>query len=364
MKVLITGANGFIGKNLLIHLRERKNIEILIHTKEDSLDLLSKKIAESDFIFHLAGINRPIDENEFILGNVDFTKKICKKIEYSGRIIPIVFTSSIQAELDNPYGKSKSAAEVVLQDLSKKTGCPVFIYRLPNVFGKWCRPNYNSVVATFCNNIVQDLPIKVNDPFVQMKLVYVDDVISSFFKVLDSKKFHLVQPEYSLTVGELESILKAFKSSRKTGVVESVGSGLVRALYSTYITYYKPEQFSYPLVKHEDPRGFFAEILKTKDSGQFSFFTAHKGITRGGHYHHSKNEKFLVVKGSARFCFKNLITDEFYELFTSDQLLEVVETIPGWTHDITNIGEEEMLVIIWANEIFDRNLPDTYASKI
>lgn len=368
MKVLVTGANGFIGKNLLVHLREKKIFEIYTHTKNDSLKDLEEKVSAVEFIFHLAGINRPETEAEFTTGNVDLTLALCQAVEASGRKIPVIFSSSTQAAQDNPYGKSKCQAEDALRALSKKIGNPVFIYRLPNVFGKWCRPNYNSVVATFCHNIIHNLPVKINDPKAQMRLVYVDDVIASFIKLTEdtssNEAFQEVQPVYELTVGELEKQLLAFKDSRESLVSERVGVGLVRALYSTYISYFRPEHFSYPLVKHEDPRGMFVEMLKTKDSGQFSFFTAHKGITRGSHYHHSKTEKFLVIKGEARFGFRHIETNESYEIRTSGQSPMIVETIPGWVHDITNVGEEEMVVMLWANEIFDRENPDTIAQKV
>ncbi|SFH99435.1 UDP-2-acetamido-2,6-beta-L-arabino-hexul-4-ose reductase [Collimonas sp. OK307] len=368
MKVLVTGANGFIGKNLLIHLRERKDIEILTFLKADDLQALAEKVAAVDFIFHLAGINRPQTEEEFIEGNVDLTRALCDAVQATGRSVPIVYTSSIQAERGNAYGISKRMAEDALRALGAATGAPTYIYRLPNVFGKWCRPNYNSAVATFCHNIVHDLPIQINDPEAEIQLVYVDDVIADFLRVMDSRpaseECEDVQPVYSITVGDLAEQLRVFKENRKSLVIESVGAGLTRALYSTFITYFTPEQFSYPLIKHEDPRGVFVEMLKTRDSGQFSYFTAHPGITRGGHYHHTKTEKFLVIKGEACFRFRHIDTGASHELRTSASSPEVVETIPGWSHDITNIGEEEMIVMLWANEIFDRQHPDTITYKV
>lgn len=364
MKVLVTGSEGFIGKNLIVHLKEAKNIEVLTFCRGDALSSLDDKIKEADFIFHLAGINRPKEENEFVTGNADLTLALCQSVRNTKRNIPVVYTSSIQAELNNPYGKSKLEAEKHLLNLQKETGSPVHIYRLPNVFGKWAKPNYNSAVATFCYNILNDLPVQVNDANAVINLVYVDDVVAGFMKVLNSGEFKSIEPVYKITVGELKDQIHAFKESKLNHVSERVGTGLVRALYSTYISYFTPQQFNYPLVKHEDPRGVFVEMLKTKDSGQFSFFTAHKGVTRGGHYHHTKTEKFLVIKGEARFCFRHIVTNERYEIFTSGSKPEVVETIPGWTHDITNVGEDEMIVMLWANEIFDREKPDTYASKV
>ncbi|NMM26342.1 MAG: SDR family oxidoreductase [Glaciimonas sp.] len=367
MKVLVTGANGFIGKNLMIHLRERAGTEVFTFLKGDSFQSLVKKVAAADFIFHLAGINRPQTEVEFTEGNANLTHSLCEAVKASGRLIPIVYTSSSQAERDNAYGVSKRQAEDALRALTGTTGGPTYIYRLPNVFGKWCRPNYNSAVATFCHNIVHDLPIQINDPAALIQLVYVDDVVADFLRVLDKLPDdgdQVVAPVYSISVGDLAQQLRAFKASRTSMVTEAVGVGLTRALYSTYITYFTPEQFAYPLVKHEDPRGVFVEMLKTKDSGQFSYFTAHPGIIRGGHYHHTKTEKFLVIKGEARFGFRHIDTDETYTISTSGKAPQVVETIPGWSHDITNIGNEEMIVMLWANEIFDREHPDTITYKV
>jgi UDP-2-acetamido-2,6-beta-L-arabino-hexul-4-ose reductase len=364
LKVLITGANGFVGKNLTVHLSERKDIEVLTFVKGDSISSLDEKVQKVDFIFHLAGINRPKVESEFTEGNVVLTIALCESISKSKKRIPVIYTSSIQAELNNAYGISKKKAEEALLSLEKTSGSPVYIYRLPNVFGKWCKPNYNSAVATFCYNIANNLPVQINDANAEIKLVYIDDVIASFLNVLDGKSKNEVSPVYTITVGELQRQILAFKDSKINHVVENVGTGLTRALYSTYLSYFTPSQFSYPLLKHEDPRGVFVEMLKTKDSGQFSFFTAHKGVTRGGHYHHTKTEKFLVVKGEALFKFRHLISEERFELKTNSDSPVIVETIPGWTHDITNIGEEEMFVMIWANEIFDRERPDTIACKV
>lgn len=368
MKVLVTGANGFVGKNLAVHLGERAGIEILRFVRGDSLAELARQVAQADCIFHLAGVNRPKVETEFEEGNADLTRALCAAVAASGRKVPVVYASSIQAAQANAYGSSKRAAEEALRAMSAATGSPVYIFRLPNVFGKWCRPNYNSAVATFCHNIAHDLPIQVNDPAAPLRLVYVDDVVAAFLAILDQApapgEFAEVQPVYQTTVGELAAQLKAFRDSRASLVTEAVGSGLTRALYSTYITYFEPEQFAYPLVKHEDPRGVFVEVLKTRDAGQFSYFTAHPGVTRGGHYHHTKTEKFLVIKGAARFGFRHIDSGALHEYCTSADKPEVVETIPGWTHDITNIGDDEMIVMLWANEIFDRQHPDTVASKV
>ena len=368
MKVLITGANGFIGKNLQLHLSERNDVEVLCFTREHSESDLHQMVDAADLVFHLAGVNRPKDPAEFQEGNTDLTKALCDALQMAGKTIPVIYSSSIQAAVDNPYGLSKRAAENVLLDLTKSTNSPVFIYRLANVFGKWARPNYNSAVATFCHNISQDLPIQINDPNALINLVYIDDVVESFLQVMDGKLtqsgFVDIAPQYQITVGDLADQIRAFKTSRDSLITENVGHGLVRALYSTYVSYLKPEQFKYSVPKYGDDRGVFVEMLKTKDAGQFSFFTAHPGITRGGHYHHSKTEKFLVIKGKACFRFRHMITGEFYELYTSGEQPEIVETVTGWTHDITNIGDDEMVVMLWANEIFDREKPDTYAKPV
>ena len=352
----------------MVHLRERTGIEVLTFVKGESWQALGEKAAQADFIFHLAGINRPQTEAEFAQGNTDLTQALCDALQASGRAVPVIYTSSIQAQRDNAYGSSKRGAEDALRAFSAASGAPVYIYRLPNVFGKWCRPNYNSAVATFCHNIAQGLPVQINDPAAQIELVYIDDVIAAFLDVMQQTpvpaEYQEVQPVYRISVGALAQQLQTFKDSRANLVTEAVGGGLTRALYSTFITYFTPKQFSYPLVKHEDPRGVFVEVLKTHDAGQFSFFTAHPGITRGGHYHHTKTEKFLVIKGEARFGFRHIDSGATHQHCTSAKSPEVVETIPGWSHDITNIGDEEMIVMLWANEIFDRQHPDTITYKV
>jgi len=368
MRVLITGANGFVGQNLIAHLNERLDVDVLRFTREDSLADLPSLVAQVDCVFHLAGVNRPQDPQEFVTGNADLTKVLCDAVRASGRQVPVMYTSSIHAELDNPYGQSKKGAEQALLELFETYGSPVHIFRLPNVFGKWARPNYNSAVATFCHNVARDLPIQINDPKAVIRLVYIDDVVRRLIAVMDGSvadaPFVSVEPEYQVSVGELAEQLYAFRDSRQTMVTERVGTGLVRALYSTYLSYLPPDRFTYEVPKHGDPRGVFVEMLKTRDSGQFSYFTAHPGITRGGHYHHSKTEKFLVIKGHACFRFRHIVTGEFYELHTSGEQPKIVETVPGWTHDITNVGDDEMIVMLWANEIFDRENPDTYARPV
>ena len=373
MRVLITGADGFIGKNLLLHFQENGGIDVVPFTREHSVDDLPALLDGVAWVFHLAGINRPHHPEEFVTGNTGLTEQLCVAIKASGRRVPVVYTSSIQAERDNDYGSSKRAAEDVLLALQQDTGNPVYIYRLPNVFGKWALPNYNSAVATFCHNVARDLPIKINDPSAVIRLIYVDDVVDSFMALLAGVEsintsidnaYVDVVPEYQISVGELADQLNRFKATRDNLITEPVGTGLIRALYSTYVSYLPPERFTYPVQQHGDARGVFVEMLKTPDAGQFSFFTAHPGITRGGHYHHSKTEKFLVIKGKARFRFRHMLTADFYELHTSGEQSEIVETVPGWTHDVTNVGDDELICMLWANEIFDRDKPDTFSCPL
>jgi UDP-2-acetamido-2,6-beta-L-arabino-hexul-4-ose reductase len=375
MKVLITGANGFVGKNLQLHLAERKDVQVVCFTRDEDVARLPALLQGVDFVFHLAGVNRPQDPQEFVSGNVDLTQTlfqaVCAVAEATGKKTPVVYTSSAQAGLDNPYGQSKRWAEDVLLATVRSHQVPVHIFRLPNVFGKWCKPNYNSAVATFCHNIARGLPIQVHDPAAPVTLVYVDDVIERFVQLIygadaavDAAGFATVAPQYSTTVGELARQIQAFKDSRTTLMTERVGTGLVRALYATYVSYLPVESFNYTVPQHGDPRGVFAEMLKTPDCGQFSYFTAHPGITRGGHYHHSKTEKFLVIKGQARFKFRHMLTGQMHELVTTGEKAEIVRTVPGWTHDITNIGKDEMVVMLWANEVFDQARPDTFACPL
>lgn len=371
-RILITGANGFIGKNLIIHLNELSNILIRTFVRGDEFADLPKLIAEVDLVVHLAGENRPADESAFYQVNSGLTVQICdaikSEIKRAGRYVPLILTSSAQAELDNPYGRSKLAAEQAVESLANESYNPVAIYRLPGVFGKWCKPNYNSVVATFCFNKANDLPVKVNNETARVRLVYVDDVVRNIIEQLSSIWSGVVrpviQPEYNITLGELSQQIDAFKNCRSNLVSERVGDGFARALYATYVSYFPVNKFAYSLPTHGDERGIFVEMLKTLDSGQFSFFTAHPGVTRGGHYHHTKTEKFLVIKGHARFGFRNILTNEVHHIETKGDYPQIVETVPGWTHDITNIGKEEMVVMLWANEIFDRANPDTIASKV
>ena len=368
MRALITGANGFIAKNLIIRLKERNSFEIATFTRSDDNQRLISLVKDADIIFHLAGENRPKSIEDFETNNVQLTQSLCDAVKLTGRKIPIIFTSSTQSELNNPYGVSKKSSEEILRQFSRSFLNPVSIFRLPGVFGKWCRPNYNSVVATFCNNIAGGIPVAVHDSERVITLVYIDDVVDSLIQVIGfgspEIQYVAVRPEYEISLGELAKQIQLFKDSRTTLITENVGSGIIRCLYSTYLSYLSPAQFAYELPVHSDSRGVFVEMLKTYDSGQFSFFTALPGVTRGGHYHHSKTEKFLVVQGEAVFKFRHLVTNEMIEIHTSGTKSEIVESIPGWAHDITNIGVDNLIVLLWANEMFDRHLPDTISNPI
>ena len=366
--ILVTGSGGFIGKNLLVRLGEQSNTKVLSFVRGDSDEMLRAMVAKADAIVHLAGENRPDDVANFALVNAELTRTLCEAIRPTGRNIPLILASSTQAELDSPYGESKLAAEQLIEAFVAETGNSSIIYRLPGVFGKWCKPNYNSVVATFCHNIARGLPIQINDVGVTLQLAYIDDVVDEFLRTLDIAKPGLLRGEvsqtYSITLGQLADQIHAFKNCRTSLVSERVGMGLTRALYSTYISYFPSDQFAYDLPQHGDERGIFVEMLKTPDCGQFSFFTVHPGITRGSHYHHSKTEKFLVVKGIALMRFRHMITGEISHITVSSDKPQVVDSIPGWVHDITNIGDTEAIVMLWANEIFNRQRPDCIPCEV
>ena len=368
MKVLVTGAGGFIGKNMLVHLQRSDGIEALPILRHCSTEELLAKIAQTDVVIHLAGENRPREEGAFIEGNVTYTEELCAALKQTGRKIPLVYASSIQALRDTPYGRSKKMAEDVAIRYAAESGSRVCIFRLPNVFGKWARPNYNSAVATFAYNLAHGLPIQIHDARAALSLVYIDDVVTRFLDVLQVGSVESGQlsvlPVYDSTVGHVADVLSAIKNSRISLTTLPVGSGLSRALHATYLSYLEPTAFSYPVTMHEDARGRFVEMLKTEDSGQFSFFTAHPGVTRGGHFHHSKTEKFLVLSGEARFGFRHILTGETYSILTRGSHSQIVETAPGWAHDVTNVGTGELVVMLWANEIFNRERPDTYAHVV
>ena len=370
MNILITGADGFIGKNLRCQLAVLPDMTVLSFCRSDSIDTLRNYLGKADVVVHLAGVNRPEEDSEFIRGNTDFTKTLCD-LATTDRAIPIIFSSSTQAGNESPYGQSKQAAEKVLAAYAENTGADVIIYRLPNVMGKWCLPNYNSVVATFCFNLANDLPITINDENTVLNLVYIDDLVKDLLAVIPEvgkgggiPAFRDVAPVYEVSLGELANILTGFRDSRQNLQIDNVGTGFKRALYATYISYLDKSAFCYPLSGHSDERGIFVEFLKTPASGQMSFFTAKPGISRGQHYHHTKTEKFLVVQGNARFRFRQLLSGSYHEICVAANEYTVVESIPGWTHDVTNMGDDELIVLLWSSEVFDVDRPDTTAKEI
>ena len=365
-RIAITGAGGFIGRNLTVRLAEL-GMEALPLLRESTREDWMGAIGQADAVIHLAGANRPADPAEFMAVNGGTADLLATAVAAAGRPIRIAYASSSRAEEPTDYGRSKLAAEERLKALAVETGSPVHILRLPNVFGKWARPNYNSAVATFCHNIARDLPIQVNDPAAPVSLVYIDDVVETLVEVIEGRLGEgadAVKPVYHTTVGDLAKIISGFRHDRAGNLIDAVGSGFRRALYSTFVAALPTDEFSYPIASHGDPRGSFSEMLKTRTSGQFSYFTAHPGVTRGGHYHHTKTEKFLIVQGQARFGFRHIVTDETHEIFVSGDQPEIVETVPGWAHDVTNIGDTMLISLLWANEIFDRNRPDTFAAKV
>ena len=379
MNILVTGAKGFIGRNLVHVLTDRLGLSISTLDRESDDAALAEAVSDVDLVFHLAGVNRPRSEVEYHVGNAEFTRKLCDLLETASRrrgmAASIVLASSIQAESDGAYGSSKRAAEDACLEYSRRVGVTSFVFRLPNVFGKWCRPNYNSVVATFCYNICRNLPVIVHDAAAVLRLVYIDDVVAAFADVIGrircSREQHNgellylgVDPEYRLTVGELRESLEGIHNDRRSLTVGSVGSALNRALYATYISYLPREDIAYAISKHTDQRGSFAEFVKTKCCGQVSFFTALPGVSRGGHYHHSKSEKFLVVHGEAKFTLRNLADAGALEIYVSSASPTIVEPPPGWAHEVTNVGTTELVVVLWANEVFDANSPDTFRANV
>ncbi|MCJ8519282.1 UDP-2-acetamido-2,6-beta-L-arabino-hexul-4-ose reductase [Pseudorhizobium tarimense] len=368
MRIAITGAEGFIGRNLDVRLGEAGYTDIARIVRGTSREELPSRLADVNIVFHLAGVNRPADPAEFTTGNADFTAELCDVLAGMANPPRIVVSSSTQAALDNPYGQSKRRAEEIVEAYGARTGASIHIFRLTNVFGKWSRPNYNSAVATFCHNIAHGLSITIDDPAAPLRLVYVDDVIEAFLALARDGAapggFVEAAPVYETTVGAVANMIRSFAASRDDLTTPPVGTGLARALHATYLSFLAPVAFTYTVPVHTDPRGSFVEMLKTRDSGQFSYFTAHPGITRGEHYHHSKTEKFLVIKGTASFGFRQIVTGDTFELVTRGGDATIVETIPGWAHNVTNIGDDELIVMLWANEIFDRSRPDTIAAKV
>lgn len=366
LKVAVTGANGFIGRNLAVRLGEL-GINVLPITRASSRQDWFTAVAAADVVVHLAGANRPVESAEFMAVNHGTADLLAEAASAARRPVRIVYASSIRADEPTDYGLSKRAGEDRLERLAVETGSLVHILRLPNVFGKWARPSYNSAIATFCHNISRGLPIRVDDPAARLTLVYIDDLIEHLIAIIEDRLpagQNKIEPIYETTVGEVAETIAGFRRDRADNLIDSVGVGLTRALYATYVSALPISEFSYPIAAHGDSRGSFSEMLKTRTAGQFSYFNAHPGVTRGGHYHHTKTEKFLIVHGRARFRFRQIVTGETHEIEVSDERPEIVETIPGWAHDVTNIGDTILVSLLWANEIFDREHPDTIAARI
>ena len=369
MKILVTGAKGFIGKNLIAELRNRKYNDIFEFDRETNSNLLDDYCKQADFVFHLAGVNRPKEQTEFMEGNFGFTSELLTALKKHNNTCPIMISSSIQAEFDNPYGESKKAGEDLLFSYSEETSAKILVYRFPNVFGKWCRPNYNSAVATFCHNIAHDLPIQVNDPSVVINLVYIDDVVNELINALEGKEnkvgeFCEVVVVHTVTLGEIVDLIYSFKKSREDRSVPNMADEFAKKLYSTYLSYLPEDRFSYELKMNVDQRGSFTEFIKTPDRGQVSVNISKPGITKGNHWHHMKNEKFLVVSGKGVIRFRKIDSEKVLEYFVSGEKMEVVDIPTGYTHNIENLGDSDMVTIMWANESFDPEKPDTYYLEV
>jgi UDP-2-acetamido-2,6-beta-L-arabino-hexul-4-ose reductase len=365
MRVVITGSDGFIARNLRVRLRELGHADVTGITRATTPEEFTHALASADIVFHLAGVNRPREDVEFTRGNVDLTARLCAELAGLNRRTPIVYTSSTQATFDGAYGRSKLAGEEVLLRYGRETGAAVHVFRLTNVFGKWGRPHYNSVVATFCHQIARGLPITITDDRKQLRLIYVDDVIDAFLRVLNGAPSGQLDtgPIYETTLGDLAATIREFADFDSL-MVARVGGGLRRALYATYISHLPPERFAHRVPSYGDARGIFVEMLKTPDCGQFSYFSAKPGITRGEHYHHTKVEQFLVIQGTARFRFRQIVSGETHELTVCGGEGRIVFSIPGWAHDVTNIGTDDLIIMLWASEVFNRAGQDTVRSKV
>lgn len=369
-KVLVTGAKGFIGKNLVLELKNRKTFEVFecdVDTTEEQLAQFAK---ECEFVFHLAGVNRPQRTEEFMEGNYGFTTKLLEILQKNGNVSPILMSSSIQAKLDNDYGKSKKAGEDYILDYGSNNSIATYVFRLPNVYGKWCRPNYNSAIATFCNNIARGLEIKVNDRSTLLTVVYIDDVVNAFIDAADGivarddDGYCKVSIEDKITLGEIVDTLYSFKDSRKTLSVANMNRGVIKKLYSTYLSYLPEDEFAYDLRMNADARGSFTEFLRTDGQGQVSINISKPHIVKGNHWHHTKNEKFLVVKGTGVIRFRKIGTDKVIEYPVSGDKLQVVDIPCGYTHNIENVGDDDMVTVMWANEPFDKDRPDTFYEEV
>lgn len=381
MNVLVTGAKGFLGKNLvqaLYSISEEKAITIFEYDRATDEELLELYCKNADFVFHLAGVNRPENEEEFTIDNVCFSKEVLAFLRKYNNACPVLFASSIQAELDNPYGRSKKQAEDLVFAHCEEMGAKSYVYRFPNIFGKWCKPNYNSVIATFCHNIARELPIQVHDPETKMRLVYIDDVVEELILAMcgeanvDANGFAYVPTEYDVVLRDIVKMLYSFKEGRQTKALPNVTVGsLSKKMYATYLSYLPENAFSYPLKMNVDERGSFTEIFRTKDRGQFSVNISKPGITKGEHWHNTKNEKFVVVSGSALIQFRKVGTNPetgtaypVIEYRVSGEKIEVVEIPVGYTHNIINIGDSDLITFMWNSDCFDPNDPDTYFLKV
>ena len=369
MKILVTGANGFIGKNLIAELEATTDHKVLSYDRETNPDLLEVYCAEAEFVFHLAGVNRPKEQSEFMDGNFGFTSTLLETLKKYSNTCPVMISSSIQAKLENPYGESKKAGEELLRTYGEETGAKILIYRFPNVFGKWCLPNYNSAVATFCHNIARELPITVNDPNVVLNLVYIDDVVQELVRALDGEENRIdatceIPITHQVRLGEIVELLESFKASRTEKSVPDMSNIFTKKLYSTYLSYLPEDDFSYKLKMNVDQRGSFTEFLRTPDRGQVSVNISKPGITKGNHWHHTKNEKFLVVSGEGVIRFRKLNSTETIEYFVSGEKMEVVDIPVGYTHNIENLGNTDMVTLMWVNEPFDPATPDTHYLEV
>jgi len=354
MRILITGANGFVGRNLSVSLPEH---ELYLYDIDSSLEQFDVFCKDAEFVFHLAGVNRPNDPKEFMDGNFGFTSLLLNTLKKHNNTCPIVFSSSTQVALDNPYGLSKLASEDLLRLYDVETGAKVIVYRFPNLFGKWCRPNYNSAVATFCYNIARDMPVTINDPGIELTVVYIDDAIEEFKRALSGNPSDFVT--HKATLGYIVQLLYEFKNSRDALTVPDVDDPFIKKLHATYLSYIPMENFSYPLKMNVDTRGSFTEMLRTKHHGQFSVNITKPGIVKGNHWHHTKCEKFLTVSGEGLVRFRKVTDDKVFEYVVSGNNMEVIDIPPGYTHNIENTGNENLVTLIWCNESFDSERPDT-----
>ena len=369
MKILVTGAKGFVGKNIIAELKNKGYTDIFEYDLGTEESLLEKYTKECEFVFHLAGVNRPKDEHEFMEGNFGFTSVLLDLLKKNNNKAPVLITSSVQAEKENPYGISKKAGEDLLFAYSKETEAKVLVYRLPNLFGKWSRPNYNTVVATFCYNIARGIEIQISNPDADLDLCYIDDVLDEFIRALEnmeSKKdeYCYVPIVHNIKLGDLAQKIRSFKESRSDLSVPNMGDELTKKLYSTYLSFLPEDKFSYDLKMNKDNRGSFTEFIRTAESGQVSVNVSKPGITKGDHWHHTKNEKFMVVSGEGVIRFRKIETDKIIEYKVNADKLEVVDIPTGYTHSIVNIGENDLVTIMWVNECFDPKKPDTFHLEV